>query len=100
VDANVTAVTDAVSLLAAPEIFSSNSYANQYEKNHQTRMKYYANGNSAVKYKHSNTATAVYWWECSPYYDSSSSFCNVTTSGGASIDGARNSRALAPALKV
>jgi hypothetical protein len=100
VDANVTAVTDAVSLLAEYEIFSSNSYANQYEKNHQTRMKYYANGNSTVKYNHSNTAAAVYWWGCSPYCNSSTNFCNVTASGGANGSYARYSYALAPALKV
>lgn len=100
VDANVTAVTDAVSLLAEYEIFSSSSYANQYEKNHQQRMKYYANGNSTKKYKHSDTSTAVYWWECSPCYYYSYYFCSVYTDGGASGYGARSSLALAPALKI
>lgn len=100
VDANVTAVTDAVSLLAEPEIFSSSSYANQYEKNHQTRMKYYANGNSTVKYNHSNTGSAVRWWECSPYYNYSTCFCFVDSSGYADYSYARRSCALAPALKV
>lgn len=100
VNANVTAVTDAVSLLAEYEVLGSRSYANQYEKNHQTRMKYYANGNSAKKYKHSNTSTAVFWWECSPYYNTSNAFCFVDTNGGANFYNARYSYALAPALKI
>jgi hypothetical protein len=100
VDANVTAVTDAVSLLAEAEIFSSRSHANQYEQNHQQRMKYYANGNSTGKYKHSDMATAVSWWECSPRCDSSDSFCFVLANGYADGSRARYSGALAPALKV
>ena len=99
-DANVTAVTDAVSLLAEYEIFSSSFYANMSEKNHQQRMKYYANGNSTIKYKHSDTSTAVGWWECSPDRFYSYSFCYVNTGGNANAHNARHSIALAPALKV
>ena len=108
VDVNVTSVTDAVSLLAEYEVFGSRGYANQYEQNHQTRMKYYANGNSTIKYKHSDTSAAVRWWECSPNYDTSSNFCAVLTNGHAvdfydayySTGYARMSNALAPALKI
>jgi hypothetical protein len=102
VDANVTAVTDAVSLLAEYEIFGSRSDANQYEKNHQTRMKYYANGNSTKKFKHSDTSTAVRWWECSPVYDYSTYFCHVNTDGNSDYyyKYARTSLALAPVLKI
>jgi hypothetical protein len=100
VDANVTAVTDAVSLLAEYEIFGSRSYANQYEQNHQQQMKYYANGNSTIKYKHNNTSTAVFWWGCSPNYYGSIGFCSVITGGRANDSGARYSAALAPALKI
>jgi hypothetical protein len=100
VDANIKATVDAVTLLAEPEIFASRSYANQYEKNHNTRMKYYVNGNSTKKYKHDNTSTAVGRWECSPYYDGANYFCNVNTNGNASYNRARTCYALAPALKV
>lgn len=99
-DAGVTAVTDAVSLLTEYEIFGSSSRANTYEKNHQSQMKYYSDGNSKVKYKHDATYAAVYWWECSPNFSYAYSFCLVYTNGGADNNNASRSRALAPALKV
>lgn len=98
--ANVTAVTDAVFLLAEFEIFGSRSYANQYEKNHQAQMKYYANGNAKVKYKHNATGTAVHWWECSPYYNNSYEFCCVNANGNAYHNSACHALGLAPAFKV
>lgn len=101
VDANVTAVTDAVSLLAEREIFRSRKYANQYEQLHQQRMKYYTNGNSTKKYKHSGTTTdAVYWWECSPNYNYPGDFCIVYDDGSATGCDACYSCALAPVLKI
>ena len=36
------------------------------------------------------------WWERSPFYNSSSSFCNVNTNGNANNNNARNSNGLAP----
>jgi hypothetical protein len=99
-DANIKATVDTVTLLAEPEIFASRTHANQYEQNHNTRMKYYVNGNSTIKYKYDSTSTAARWSECSPDHDGSNSFCFVSTGGGASVGDARGSGALAPALKV
>lgn len=100
-DANVTACVDAgVSLLTEAEIFASRTYANQYEQNHNSRLAYYAAGNSAIKKKHSDTSSAVVWWESSPYYDGTCNFCNVGTSGTAHFTGADYARGLAPAFKV
>lgn len=98
VDANVTAVTDAVFLLAEFEIFGTRSYANQYEQNHQTQMKYYKDGNSKIKYESVRTGTAAIWWEASPKYNNASNFCIVNDSGSAGSNAARSALGLAPAF--
>ncbi len=99
VDANIKATVDAITLLTEFEVQGARTYANDYEKNHQTQMAYYNAGNSKVRYKHSDTSSAVYWWCASPSY-SNSGFCIVSTSGGASNYYASYSRALAPAFKT
>lgn len=98
VDANVTAVTDAVFLLAEFEIFGTRSYANQYEQNHQAQMKYYKDGNSKIKYESVRTGTAASWWEASPYCSGANTFCNVTYDGNADYSAARSALGLAPAF--
>jgi len=100
VDANIKATVDAITLLNEPEIFTSRSYANKHEYNHNTRMAYYANGNGTVKKKHSDGSTAVTWWESSPLYGNADNFCYVGTNGAAPSYGASASYALAPAFKM
>ena len=100
VDANIKATVDAITLLAEPEIFASRSWANEFEKNHNTRMAYYENGNGTIKKKHNDTASTVWWWECSPRYNGDGSFCRVDTNGAANYHNANFSRALAPAFKT
>ena len=39
---------------------------------------------------------AVNVWECSPYYNNATNFCNVNTNGNANNNNANNSLALAP----
>jgi hypothetical protein len=100
-DANVTACVDAgVSLLTAAEIFASRSQANQYEQNHNSRLAYYVGGNSTIKKKHSDTSSAVNWWESSPDYSDTRTFCYVTAGGNANNRYAANAYGLAPAFKV
>lgn len=96
----VTASVDYLPLLAEFEIFGTRTYANSAEQNYQQQYAYYSAGNSKVKYRHSATGSTAYWWERSPYYGSSGSFCNVNTSGGANYDTARYSIGLAPAFRV
>ena len=96
----VTASVDYLPLLAEFEIFGTRSYANSAEQNYQQQYQYYKNGNSKVKYRHSSTSSTAIWWERSPYYTNSTSFCFVYTSGGASDYGARGSYGLAPAFRV
>ena len=97
---NVTASVDYLPLLAEYEIFGTRSYANSSEQNHQAQYAYYSAGNSKVKYRHSATSSAAWWWERSPGYNYSTAFCTVYASGGASNDAARYSYGVAPAFRV
>ena len=96
----VTKTVDYLPLLAEFEIFGTRSYANSAEKNYQQQYQYYKNGNSKVKYRHSSTSSTAHWWERSPYYSSSNSFCYVNTTGNANTNYARYSHGLAPAFRV
>lgn len=96
----VTKSVDYLPLLAEYEIFGTRSYANSAEQNYQAQYQYYKNGNSKVKYRHSSTSSAAYWWERSPHYNHSGYFCRVDTGGGASYANARSSYGLAPAFRV
>ena len=96
----VTASVDYLPLLAEFEIFGTRSYANSAEQNYQQQYQYYKNGNSKVKYRHSSTSSTAYWWERSPRYDDSTTFCYVYLNGGANDGYARRSYGLAPAFRV
>lgn len=100
VEANVTAAQDDVYLLAEYEIFGSNSYANTYEASKQQQYAYYAAGNSKVKYKNNDTASAANWWERSPRSTSSHSFCIVYSNSHATDYYANYSNGVAPVFKV
>ena len=96
----VTKSVDYLPLLAEYEIFGTRSYANSAEQNYQAQYQYYKNGNSKVKYRHSSTSSTAYWWERSPYYTGSGTFCLVSTGGDAYASNARYSSGLAPAFRV
>ena len=97
---NVTASVDYLPLLAEYEIFGTRSYANSSEQNHQAQYAYYSAGNSKVKYCHSATSSTAWWWERSPNYDNSYTFCYVSANGIAGYDGAWYSYGVAPAFRV
>ena len=100
VEANVTSSIDYLPLLAECEIFGSPSWSNEFEQNYQMQYEYYAAGNSRVKYLHSNTEEAAWWWERSPFYDDWGGFCGVSGGGSATSTSAYDSFAVAPALLV
>ena len=100
VAANVKTSVDYLPLLAEFEIFGTRSYANQYEQNSQVQYDYYKSGNSKVKYRHSATGSTAVWWERSPFYGSTGTFCFVNANGGATSDFASYSLGLAPAFMV
>ena len=96
----VTQTQDELYLLAEYEIFGARRYANAAEQNYQQQYAYYISGNSKIKYKHDNTATAAHWWERSVGSADTTRFCRVYTNGTASDDSASDSLGLTPAFKV
>ncbi len=96
----VTASVDYLPLLAEFEIFGTRTYANSAEQNYQQQYAYYSAGNSKVKHRHTATGSTAAWWERSPYYNTSSNFCLVSTNGLANRHNARFSGGLAPAFRV
>lgn len=97
---NVTATSDKIWLLSEFEVQSSRSFANSAERNYQKRYSYYANGNSRVKYQHSETSSACYWWLRSVEVTNDMRFCAVYTSGSAHYNPASYSYGFAPGFKV
>ena len=81
VQGNVTSTQDYLFLLAEFEVFGSRSGANSYEQNYQLQYAYYQAGNSRVAYRHTSTASAVWWWLRSPNYNNNNTFRNVYTDG-------------------
>ena len=77
----VTATTDYFFLLSEYEVFGSITYGNTNEKSKQAQYSYYSAGNSKVKYNHSATSTAVFWWRRSPLASNSAYFVNVYADG-------------------
>lgn len=97
---NVTATTETICLEAEFEVQGARSYANSYEQNKQQQYDYYKNGNSKIRYKYNDTSSAVWWWNRSPYSDSSDAFCIVDTDGSANGSASRYCRAVAPCFYV
>lgn len=96
----VTATSDKIWLLSEMEVQGTRSYANSAEANYQKQYDYYRNGNSKVKYQHTATTSACYWWLRSVYASSTSYFCFVGTGGSASSSNAYYSIGFAPGFKV
>ena len=96
----VTATSDKIWLLSEMEVQGTRSYANSAEANYQKQYDYYRNGNSKVKYQHTATTSACYWWLRSVYAGTTNSFCLVTTDGSAGSSNAYISNGCAPGFKV
>lgn len=96
----VTATTDYFFLLSEYEVFGTISRGNTNEASKQAQYSYYSAGNSKVKYNHSATSTAVYWWLRSPRASYSSSFVCVGAGGTVGYDGAFYSYGFAPGFCV
>lgn len=96
----VTATSDKIWLLSEMEVQGTRSYANSAEANYQKQYDYYRNGNSKVKYQHTATTSACYWWLRSVRASSTTGFCVVSTGGSASRSGAYYSYGFAPGFKV
>lgn len=96
----VTATSDKIWLLSEFEVFGVRSGANNAEQNYQKQYDYYKNGNSKIKYQHSATTSACYWWLRSVHVGYSASFRHVATGGSSSNYSACDSLGFAPGFKV
>lgn len=96
----VTATSDKIWLLSEMEVQGTRSYANSAEANYQKQYDYYRNGNSKVKYQHTATTSACYWWLRSVYAGDTYGFCFVGADGSAAGSGAYYSFGFAPGFKV
>lgn len=97
----VTVTQDELYLLAEFEVFGVRAYANTAEQTQQQQYAYYATGNSKVKYRHSSTSAAVWWWERSVYATSTMDFCSVYLDGTYGSDtSASLDLGFSPAFKV
>ena len=96
----VTATSDKIWLLSEMEVQGTRSYANSAEANYQKQYDYYRNGNSKVKYQHTATTSACYWWLRSVHASSTNSFCFVNSDGSAGTVSAYYSFGFAPGFKV
>lgn len=96
----VTATTDYFFLLSEYEVFGSCTYANSTEASYQAQYTYYSAGNSKIKYNHSATTTAVFWWLRSPGASSSRRFVRVGTDGTVGYYSAYGSYGFAPGFCV
>jgi len=92
----VTATTDYLFLLSEFEYHGARTYANSAEKNYQLQYDYYKAGNSKVKYKHTDTGTAVIVWCRSVHSSYTYIFCQVNTDGTPTNNNASISRGVAP----
>lgn len=96
--AAVTASIDYLPLLSEFEVFGTTKNSNSYEKNYQSRYQYYANGASAIKYRHTELTNSAGWWCRSPRASSSQQFCY--SSGNSVYDSSSISKGLAPIFRV
>ena len=96
----VTATTDEIFLLAEYEVFGTIARGNTNESSKQAQYAYYSAGNSKIKYNHSSTSTAVFWWLRSPYSGISTFFVIVGTDGTVNGSSAYYSFGFAPGFCV
>lgn len=96
----VTTTIDYLPLMAAFEVFSSNSRANPNEKTHQAQYQYYNDDNSRIRYKYNDVSADARWFLRSPYINNNYQFCSVYRTGRQDTDYASVSSGLAPIFNI
>ena len=96
----VTATADRIWLASQFELRGATGYINTAEGEAQTEYEYFANGNSAIKYAHNATATAINWWTRSPRDGNNNGFRRVTDTGGTGGAAANTSQGFAPCFMI
>ena len=90
---------DYLPLLSEKEILGTVKLAADDSNSYQ--YAYYKNGNSLLKYKHEDLATANSWWTRSPVKNSTSNFCCMSAQGASFSDAANDGYSgIAPMFKV
>lgn len=88
---------DYMFLPAEKEVFGTHTWSIEEEANALTQFAYYKNGGNKIK---SFSGSAVDWWLRSVKYSNSSSFCYVSSAGGASNYYASTSYGAAPCFCI
>ena len=88
---------DYLPLMAEFEVFGIQTKANQNEKTYQTQYEYYKSGNSKIKHKQNDVASATVWWLRSP---ARGNFCLVYMDGTVTDTSPNGSCGVAPAFLV
>ena len=96
----VSPAIDYLPLMAEFEVSGASQYANPNEKTYQAQYEYYKSGNSKIKYKQNDVASAAAWWLRSPYSTNPGSFCFVITDETVSNGDANGSIGVAPVFLV
>ena len=77
-DASAISLTiDYLPLMAEYEVRGAQTNANNNEIRYQEQYEYYKSGNSTIKYKQNDVASAALWWLRSPKSSNSTDFCDV-----------------------
>lgn len=95
-----TASDDDVFLLAEYEVFGKQLFATAREPNYLKQYAYYSAGNSKVKYMHTATGSAAFWWMRSPYSGNNADFCYVRSDGSDGRTTAYIDCGVSPCFKV
>ena len=75
----ITSSIDYLPLMSEFEVFGVQRNANQNEQTYQAQYEYYKSGNSKIKYKQNDVASAAKWWLRSPSFEFRADFCLVST---------------------
>ena len=91
---------DYLPLMADFEVFGESQYTNPNEKTYQAQYDYYKSGNSKIKNKQNDVASAALWCLRSPIYVQTTGFWCVLANGTVGMQNANNSRGVAPVFLV
>ena len=96
----ISSTIDYLPLMADFEVFGESQYTNPNEKTYQAQYDYYKSGNSKIKNKQNDVASAALWCLRSPVYVQSTGFWCVRADGTVGMNNANNSYGVAPVFLV
>ena len=96
----ISAAIDYLPLMADFEVFGESQYTNPNEKTYQAQYDYYKSGNSKIKNKQNDVASAALWCLRSPIYVQTTGFWCVRADETVGMNNANNSHGVAPVFLV